>query len=333
MCKLYINLFGRFEIRRDDTPLLGMDVPRLEELLSYLLLNRYHPQLREKVADLLWGEKPANNSRSYLRKAIWQMQTALSNHEPQGPPLILVDQDWLQINPDLDYWLDVAEFEKVFNRVRGISGGNLDEDSAGQVESAVGLYRGDLLENWYCDWCIYERERLQYEYLAMLDKLISYCEMHHQYERGVMFGEKCLRYDRAHESTHQRMMRLFYLIGDRTSALRQYKHCVAALKEDLGVEPSHTTIMLFELIRDDQIDIDSAVAMTEVREVMGNTEKIQMTNAEITPIIREQSGVDKGDTFVLLVRSLLQIDSALALVHHKVQEEIHTILNAIRQNT
>ena len=37
------------------------------------------------------------------------------------------------------------------------------------------VYRGDLLEGCYQDWCLFERERLQNAYLAMLDKLMVRC--------------------------------------------------------------------------------------------------------------------------------------------------------------
>lgn len=40
-------------------------------------------------------------------------------------------------------------------------------------------------------------------YLAMLDKLIVYCEAHHKYEAGLACGNRILRYDRARERTHR----------------------------------------------------------------------------------------------------------------------------------
>ncbi len=49
------------------------------------------------------------------------------------------------------------------------------------------------------------------------------------------------------------MMRLYYLTGDRTAALRQYATCVAALKEELHVSPSERTLALYEQIRNDRL--------------------------------------------------------------------------------
>jgi DNA-binding SARP family transcriptional activator len=121
------------------------------------------------------------------------------------------------------------------------------------LQNAVDLYRGDLLEGWYQDWCLFERQRLLNMYLAMLDKLMGYCEAHQEYESGILYGMRILRYDQAQERTHRRLMRLHYLTGDRTAALRQYESCVAALKEDFGVGPARRTVALYEQIRSDQI--------------------------------------------------------------------------------
>ena len=71
-------------------------------------------------------------------------------------------------------------------------------------------------------------------YLAMLDKLICYCEAKRKFELGLLYGTLILRYDRAHERTHRRLMNLHYLSGDRTAALRQFERCAAALEEASG---------------------------------------------------------------------------------------------------
>jgi hypothetical protein len=85
----------------------------------------------------------------------------------------------------------------------------------------------------------------------MLDKLMGHCEAHHQYESGIEHGAKILRYDRARERTHWRLMRLHYLAGDRAGALRQYERCVTALDQELGVKPSQRTVALCVQIRAD----------------------------------------------------------------------------------
>jgi DNA-binding SARP family transcriptional activator len=250
---LQIFLLGRFQVHYGEAIAEGFEGQKVQELLCYLLLKRERPQPRESLASVLWGDVNTSKSKSYLRKALWQCQSALESiSADHNLGLLHVEPEWIQINPDAVFWLDIAMFEDVYTSVQNISGCELDCQSAQTVCSAVDLYQGDLMEGWYVDWCLYERERLQHMYLAMVDKLMHYCEAHGEYESGIDYGLQVLRYDRARERTHRRLMRLEYSAGDRTGALRQYERCVVALKEELGVGPAKQTLELYNSICDNR---------------------------------------------------------------------------------
>jgi DNA-binding SARP family transcriptional activator len=252
---LRFSLFAKFQAQAGDRPVEGLHAPKVLELFSYLLVYRDRPHAREALAALQWGERPTAQAKKYLRQALWQIQTALEA-AGDAPPLLLVDAEWVQVNPLAAFWLDVAAFEQAFKGARNVPGWQLHGAAAAALEAAVGLYRGDLLEGCYQDWCLFERERLQGIYLAMLDKLIARCEAQHDYQAGLAYGTRILRYDRARERTHRRLMRLHYLAHNRTGALRQYERCVEALEEELGVGPSRRTVALYEQIRADRFSSD-----------------------------------------------------------------------------
>ncbi len=223
-----------------------------QELLCYLLLHRASPLPRESLATLLWGDNSTAQSGQYLRQSLWKLQTKL-NSQPDPSHILLIDPDWIRFNPQADLWLDVAVFEQAFALVQGVPGHQLGEPEVQALQTAVELYHGDLLEGWYQDWCLCERERLRNLYLAMLHKLMGYCEAHSQYEQGLSYGESILRYDHAQERAHRAMMRLRYRSGDRTGALRQHAHCAAALQEEFGVAPGQLTTTIYQQIRDDNV--------------------------------------------------------------------------------
>jgi DNA-binding SARP family transcriptional activator len=253
MSHLTVRLFGKLSLKCDDEIVHGLDACKLQELITYLLVFREAPHSRESLAALLWGDSSTAQSKKYLRQALWQLQKVLGSRSHNGDDSIFnVAPDWVSFNPDSDIWVDVAVFEQAFAVAREVTGKNLSAEQAHTLDDAINLYQGDLLEGWYQDWCLCERERLQTNYLMMLDKMMSYCEAHEKYETGLGYGLRVLRYDRARESTHRRLMRLHYLSGNRTAALRQYEHCVAALNEELGVKPSRLTTALYDQIRMDE---------------------------------------------------------------------------------
>jgi len=227
----------------------------VQELFCYLLLHRERSHAREALASLLWGDHSTAQSKNYLRKALWQMLTALecedgdSNHR-----LLVVEPDWVHFDPQADLWLDAAHLEEAAALVQGIPGRDLNPESVHALQEATALYQGELLEGCYWEWCIYERERFQHLYLIMLDKLMDYCEFNGLYEAGLQYGMQILRFDQARERTHRCLMRLHYRNGSRSAALRQYERCADALADELGVKPARLTTSLYEQIRTERLD-------------------------------------------------------------------------------
>jgi DNA-binding SARP family transcriptional activator len=255
MSLLRVFLFGRFEVRCDSQALAGFDARKVQELFCYLLLYRDRPHPREALADLLWDGNHTDQPGRCLRKALWQLRAALdAQAEPLSDLVLLVEPSWIQLNPAADVWLDASLFEQAFKGVQHLQGCELDEQGVQILQDAVELYKGGLQESWYEDWYLFERERFQHLYLSMLDKLMDYCEAHEQYAAGLSYGSLILGCEKARERTHRRLMRLYYLAGDRTAALRQYARCAEVLDRELGVGPATSTVALYEQIRTDRLD-------------------------------------------------------------------------------
>jgi len=250
MSRLNVVLFGKMSVRCNERPVADLTGFKVQELFCYLLLHRNRPHPRETLAGLLWGDIPTVQAKKYLRQTLWQLQTALNGRAIACERSVLrIESDWVGVNAEADLWLDAAVFEQAHSLSLKIPCSRMDGVHAGTLRSAIHLYQGDLLEGWYQDWCLRERERLQDMYLGMADKLMDYAIAHRDYENGIVYGGQILRHDRAREGTHQRLMRLQYLAGDRAGALRQYQRCVAALRDELGVEPTDSTVALYEDIR------------------------------------------------------------------------------------
>jgi DNA-binding SARP family transcriptional activator len=254
MSKLSICLFRKFLVRRNAQVVEGFESRKVQELFCYLLLHRDHALPRETLASLLWPDTTTAQVKKSLRQALWQLQSALgSQAEVDDDRVLLVESDRVQLNSEADIWLDVAVFERAFEVIQMMPGEELDLNRVQIMQEAVQLYQGSLLEGWYQDWCVFERERLQNMYLTMLDKLMCSCEARREYETGLLYGMRILCYDRARERTHRQLMRLHYLNSDRAAALRQYEQCAAAMEEELRARPSKGTMALYEQIQSDQL--------------------------------------------------------------------------------
>ena len=314
MSAFKIRLFGKFSVLHNDCEIESFPSAKAKELLCYLLLHRDQSHSREVLASLLWGDCPTLQSKRYFRQTLWQLQQALHGHLPRNSTRLLrVDDESIRLDSQPRLWLDCAVFEQAFVPVREVAGEHINEQQARPLHDALSLYKGDLLEGHYQDWCLYHRERLQNIYTAMLDKLMGYCEVHRKFEAGMAHGELLLRQDQARERTYYRLMRLHYLAGDRAGAIRQFQRCEAALQKELGVVPSRRTLELYNQVRTDKLEPDSNV-------------RVQPSGSS-APDISKSPFISR----LLAIRSLLlrvqnRLDREIREVDRTLSVHAHTIL-------
>ena len=301
-----ITLLGKFSAKCNKTSLTGLEARQIQELFSYLLVFRHRPQPREALLETLWGDQSAGKARKKLRQVLWRLQSTLAKQTNSARPDLQIDNDWIQLVLPENIWLDTEEFEKLFNSVIGKSIQELGASDVRKMQNALSLYKGDLLDGWYADWCIFERERFQIMRLTLLDKLVQACEFQQQYDLGLFYAMELLRHDQAYERAHYQLMRLYFLSGNRTQALHQYERCVMALREELDVEPSDRTKQLYEQIRSDNLKLFVTVG-----------DKLASKAAlPDKPSLRE------------ILRSLKEVSTTLSRLEHQIKEEIGTFNRA-----
>lgn len=307
---LQVFLLRRFRVYSNDQELKGLEGRKVQELFCYLVFHRNHPLSREHLASLLWNGNSEARARGYLRKALWHLQTAFGGADVsvRDDHLLKADSECIKLTPRKTLWLDIDVFEKAYESVKSISGKNLDATQVATLERAQSLYEGELLEGWDQDWCLCERERFHYIYLAMMDKLVDYFETSHSYEHGIEHALRILHFDRVHERTYQKLMRLYYLAGDRTSALREYERCAEVLIDELGVQPGPRIKALYQQVLTGALD---------------NGRSLEERPRETAPVV----------DLMNIVESLHQLQEAMGDLQGKVQREISLLENVLTGNS
>ena len=253
MDTLRIYLFGQLRVYRDQVCLDKFPTWKAKNLFCYLLLHRQHCHARNVLASLFWGNSPEEQARKCLRTTLWRLRSLVEpDREPKAICLI-VDNDEVCFNTDCDYWLDVEEFENGLSASQFLSAsdagvGRVNGEAFNSLTKAVELYRGDLLEGCYEDWCLYERERLQGMFLSALAKLMASHRSQERYDEALRCGLRILSYDPLLEEIQREVMRLHCLAGNRAAALRQYRLCQVILAKELGIEPMEETTALYRQI-------------------------------------------------------------------------------------
>ncbi|HEY4721336.1 MAG TPA: BTAD domain-containing putative transcriptional regulator, partial [Anaerolineae bacterium] len=212
--QLQIRLFGRPEFYRGPVLLPSLATHKTQSLLAFLILRRDRPHSRDELSALFWGDQTQERARHSLATALWRIRRLISPDE-----YLLADAAAVQFDGDRDYWLDTAEFEKLLNASRD------DKPAIDQLRQAVELYRGDLLEGFYDDWCIEERYRLESLYLDALNCLVAAYEAQGDPAAVLAHARKHLAHDPLQESLYLAVMRAFIALGDDAAARHEWQRC------------------------------------------------------------------------------------------------------------
>ena len=212
---------------------------RRSRALLYYMVSTHTPQPRERLLTLLCGEMDEESARHAFKTILAEVRAQLRSFD-SGIDWIVGDGDQLTCNPLAPIWLDTEIFEK----------GSIA--TSRNLNQAIKLYRGDFLDGFFLkdspgfdSWVRNTRDHFHHLYLSALRQLAEMYESDNQLEQAITCLHMLLTADPLSEEAHARLMRLYWMAGDRTEALRQYERLRNLLAEELSVKPSVSTQALY----------------------------------------------------------------------------------------
>ncbi|HIE22319.1 MAG TPA: hypothetical protein EYP73_06955, partial [Acidimicrobiia bacterium] len=244
---LRVYLFGGFFMERGGRALPPIASRIGRSLFAYLVMHRGRPLQRDFLAGLFWPNLPEGRARRRLSHTLWQIQDTVGG----GPVAhVVATADTLTFDPTTPYWLDVEEFDGMFDALR-ISRHDTLLGRAGDVttlRACVELYRGDFLAGFFDEWVTVEQDHYRQRYLMALSRLVEVAKAHGDYEEALAYARRLTHHDPLREEAHQEVMRLCFLLGRTSDAVQQFERCKSVLAEELGTEPSESTVALYRRI-------------------------------------------------------------------------------------
>lgn len=290
---LQVRLFSRVQISHNNWKTEVNTTRVIQALLAYLLLQRNRMHSKDRLAALLWGEQNQEKARSCLNTALWRLRCIL---EPEGVPrgTYLISNHFGEVgfNQNSQYWLDVASFQEHIMRTLTTPHELVEASEVQRLEGVIHLYKGELLEGFYDDWALREREHLRTLYLNSLAYLMRYKKHHKLYEQGLAHGQQILDVDPLREEIHREMMRLYMDNGQRALAIRQYKTCSEILKTELNIQSMAETQALYaqillsgELSRSEDAKGEPAHLQETLESLRLAARSVQQVHAKLTQAI------------------------------------------------
>lgn len=214
-------------------------IPRCQvRALLLRLAAGFQPVPRETLCFLFWPDAPEEVARANLSRLI-----TLLRHALPSPDMVISSEDQVGLERSR-VCSDTLLFRKLWAEWKA---GNRIEC----LQDSVALYHAPFLEGFslsgsaeYEGWITLEREYWNQMVLTGLATIIADRMARTEYLSAIDSARRYLAIDDLNEEMHRLLMKLYFLVGDRGAALRQYGWCAGALQREFGVDPAPTTQIL-----------------------------------------------------------------------------------------
>ncbi len=231
---LEVRLLGRFGVKYKKKSITVSSRPA-QSLFAYLILHAGTSYRREKLAGVLWPDSLEATARDNLRHALWRLRKALPSNSTAE--YLRADDVSIAFNDAADYWLDVAELEK------------LSEDaSADELMACLSEYQGELLPGFYEEWVVLEREHVASRLEHHMARLMSLLQEEKRWLDILDWAERWIKLGQKPEPAYRALMSAHAAKGDMSKVAATYERCMKSLKE-FGVEPSEQTRALYHRLK------------------------------------------------------------------------------------
>lgn len=218
--EIRVSLAGAFELSRNGET-IDLATPA-QRVLAFLALHE-QPVRRTHVAGVLWLDSNQERAAGSLRSALWRIRQCCDS-------IVESTHRGLRLSPAV--CVDVRETILWARRV-GDAAHQIDDDDVGHAFTG-----GELLADWYDDWVLLERERLRQLRLHASEVLTQRLVTVGRYADAMEVALAALRSEPLRESAHRAVISVHLAEGNRSEALRQFRHYRELLRAQLGLEPS-----------------------------------------------------------------------------------------------
>jgi DNA-binding SARP family transcriptional activator len=220
---LELNLLPGFQLHCSDHPVaLPLGAQRL---LAYLALRKV-PLVRAHVSEALWPEADNRRASANLRSAIWRVRQA-------GHNALDATGNRLGLTPGVvvDFQEAAALARRILDRSAPWPDGTVGQEVATKLST-------DLLQDWYDDWLLLERERWNQLRLHALEALAERLLACGELSQAVEAALAAVWTEPLRESAQRILIRVHAAEGNLCEAVAQYRRYQQLLRHELSTSPT-----------------------------------------------------------------------------------------------
>ena len=229
-----ITMLGGLSAWRNNREVVRFRTRKTGGLLGYLSYNLNQNHHRDELVDIVWPDLDVDRGRVCLSSAVYSLRRQLEPPDVPAGSVLITNRFDVRLNPQT-VTTDLQEFAFNIERAAAITEAR---DRLTLLESAINLYRGELLPGCQEDWVGEARDRISLQYLKSARSAIQILEELGDPERALEIAMQASACVPDREDAHYEAIRLLRLVGKDHDAARQYRNLEMVLEKRWERKPS-----------------------------------------------------------------------------------------------
>jgi len=197
--------------------------------LFYFILDQGKVK-RDDIAIEFWPDFSKAKVNSNFHATLWRVRNALGSKH-----IISFDGDYYSINPQVDLFYDVNEYEEILGMLDNPSLTIYERRNLSQ--QAIDMYQGDFLIDIDMFWCDIRRNELRQKHLELIIRFAEFEVEHRYFEEAKRLYERAIAVDPYQDQLHLALMSCLVKMKSPAAAKAHFNNYARILKDELGLEP------------------------------------------------------------------------------------------------
>lgn len=236
-----IRCFGKFEVQNGKGNVVKWSSKKAKELLAYFILHSEQNLDKWIIGEALWPENNDKNVNNGFHTTLHRLRNILSAEEIDFQLGSEKGKHHGYIYTPTMIECDVFQFNDFIARNLTVNC-----DTIHEFESIRQLFRGELLSELECLWCIPQREKYLQVMLDILENMGIYYLQNTKYKNAYLIFMQSLSLDYSCEATHQHVLEALFLQKNKLGLMNHYKNFHNFFIKELDTEPDSTSLKLYK---------------------------------------------------------------------------------------
>ena len=243
---LYVKMLGGFSMSYNGKTIAGSSKSSISQnnaLLQILIHSREKGVTRDRLEELLFGDREVDNAHHSLRSVIYNAKKYLEKAGLPKVNYIISDKDVFYWTNEIEVEEDAYEFERLYAEASG------ETDSAKRLESYLKAsyeYGGEFLPMQTNNvWAVRESMRYEKLFAECVESASSILRENQDYDRMKELGQYASVISPLADWESLTMEALVRM-RKYEEAIRLYEYTVNYYLNELGIHPSGKTVEWFE---------------------------------------------------------------------------------------